>query len=212
MARRLLDLLGAGLGLLLLAPLLGAVALWVKLDSPGPVFFRQARVGRGGRVFRVHKFRTMVADAPSRGPGLTVGADPRITRAGRWLRARKLDELPQLLDVLRGEMALVGPRPELPAYVALYPALIGAEAAAELLAQRPGLTDPASLQFRDESGLLAAQTDPERHYREVLLPQKLRLSLAYARRASWHGDLALIARTVAALAGLDTPRATAPDA
>lgn len=212
MARRLLDLLGAGLGLLLLAPLLGAVALWVKLDSPGPVFFRQARVGRGGRVFRVHKFRTMVADAPSRGPGLTVGADPRITRAGRWLRARKLDELPQLLDVLRGEMALVGPRPELPAYVALYPALIGPEAAAELLAQRPGLTDPASLQFRDESGLLAAQAEPERHYREVLLPQKLRLSLAYARRASWRGDLALIVRTVAALAGRDTPRATAPDA
>ena len=122
MAKRAFDIVVAGLGLLLLSPLLVALGLWVRLDSPGPALFRQERVGRFGRRFRIHKFRTMVDGAPALGPQITVGADARITRAGGWLRARKLDELPQLIDVLAGSMSHVGPRPQQPRYVALYPA------------------------------------------------------------------------------------------
>jgi len=121
MLKRLFDLVGAALGLLLLSPLLLGIALWIKLDSPGPVFFRQQRVGRFGALFRIHKFRSMRNGAPLAGPQLTVGADPRITRAGQVLRRTKLDELPQLIDVLAGTMSLVGPRPEVPRYVAMYP-------------------------------------------------------------------------------------------
>jgi lipopolysaccharide/colanic/teichoic acid biosynthesis glycosyltransferase len=161
------------------------------------VFFRQERVGRGGRVFRIHKFRTMVADAPSRGLGITVGQDPRITRVGRWLRRSKLDELPQLIDVLAGHMSLVGPRPELARYVALYPA----DLRNQVLRVRPGITDPASLQFADEAALLAGSTDPERQYLEVLLPAKLRLSVEYARRATLITDLGVLARTAGLLLG-----------
>jgi lipopolysaccharide/colanic/teichoic acid biosynthesis glycosyltransferase len=197
MLPRALEVVLAALGLLLLLPLLLAVALAIKLDSPGPVFFRQARVGRLGRVFHIHKFRTMQVDAPTRGPALTVGADARITRAGRWLRARRIDELPQLLDVLRGRMALVGPRPELPRYVERYP-----QALRELLlARRPGLTDPASLLFRDEAERLARAADPEREYLEVILPQKLAVSAEYARHATWASDLSVLWRTAAVLLG-----------
>ena len=121
MAKRLVDLLIASLALLLLAPVLVALAAWIKLDSVGPVFFRQERVGRHGRLFRIHKLRTMRVHQDTDAPAITVGADPRVTRAGHFLRASKLDELPQLLDVLRGDMSLVGPRPEVPQYVALYP-------------------------------------------------------------------------------------------
>ncbi len=147
MAKRLFDILCAGVGLLLLSPLLLVVAAWVKLDSPGPVMFRQERVGRFGRSFRIHKFRTMRVDAPTLGPQITIGDDARITRSGRWLRASKVDELPQLWDVLRGAMSLVGPRPEVPRYVAMYPA----ELRALVLSVRPGITDPASLSFRNEA-------------------------------------------------------------
>lgn len=195
MLKRGLDLTVAAAGLLLLAPLLAVVALWIRLDSPGPVFFRQERVGRAGRPFRIHKFRTMVAEATARGPGITVGDDPRITRAGRWLRRAKIDELPQLIDVLAGHMSLVGPRPELPHYVALYPAALREQ----LLAVRPGITDPASLQYADEARLLATAGDPEREYREVLLPAKLQLSAEYARRATLATDLGVLARTLGLL-------------
>jgi len=195
MLKRGLDLTVAALGLALLAPLFALVALCIRLDSPGPVFFRQERVGRGGRVFRIHKFRTMVADAPSRGLGITVGEDVRITRVGRWLRRSKLDELPQLIDVLAGHMSLVGPRPELPRYVALYPA----DLRSQLLRVRPGITDPASLQFADEAALLAASADPERQYLEVLLPVKLSLSVDYARRATLATDLGVLLRTLGLL-------------
>ena len=197
MLKRGLDLTVAALGLALLAPLFALVALCIRLDSTGPVFFRQERVGRGGSIFRIHKFRTMVADAPSRGLGITVGEDVRITRVGRWLRRSKLDELPQLIDVLAGHMSLVGPRPELPRYVALYPA----DLRSQLLQVRPGITDPASLQFADEAALLAASTDPERQYLEVLLPAKLRLSVDYARRATLISDLGVLARTAGLLLG-----------
>ncbi len=192
MAKRAFDIVVAGLGLLLLSPLLVALGLWVRLDSPGPALFRQERVGRFGRSFRIHKFRTMVDGAPTLGPAITVGADARITRAGAWLRARKLDELPQLIDVLAGSMSLVGPRPELPRYVALYPAALRDK----VLSVRPGITDPVSLQMADESARLAHAADPEREYVEVLLPAKLREAAAYAERATLWSDLQVLARTL----------------
>jgi len=165
--KRLFDIVGASVALLLLWPLLLAVALWIKLDSPGPVFFRQERVGRHGVPFRIHKFRTMVIDAPARGLQITVGADPRITRAGAFLRRTRIDELPQFIDVLQGTMSLVGPRPEVPRYVALYPSGLRERA----LAVRPGITDPSSIEFIDEAERLARAADPAREYVEVILPQ-----------------------------------------
>lgn len=195
MAKRLFDIVCAGIGLLLLSPLLLAVAVWVKLDSPGPVMFRQERVGRFGATFRIHKFRTMRVDAPRLGPQITIGDDARITRSGRWLRATKVDELPQLWDVLRGAMSLVGPRPEVPRYVALYPA----ELRELVLSVRPGITDPASLSFRNESELLARAEDPEREYVEVVMPMKLRLAADYVRNASLGGDIRLILATLGAI-------------
>lgn len=190
LVKRAFDVLAAALGLLLLSPVLLAAAVWVKLDSPGPVLFRQTRVGRFGVPFTIHKFRTMRVEP---GAAITVGADPRITRSGQVLRQSKLDELPQLWDVLRGAMSLVGPRPELPRYVDLYPA----DLRAQVLAVRPGITDPASLAFSHEAELLAAAADPEREYREVILPAKLRLSADYAARASLATDLRLILATLA---------------
>jgi lipopolysaccharide/colanic/teichoic acid biosynthesis glycosyltransferase len=193
MAKRAFDLAGAALALLLLSPLMGLVALWVKLDSPGAVFFRQERVGRFGVPFRIHKFRTMHEGAG--GLPLTVGDDARITRAGHFLRRTRLDELPQFIDVLQGTMSLVGPRPEVPRYVALYPAALRDRA----LAVRPGLTDPASLAFMDEARLLAAADDPEREYVERILPAKVQAAVDYAERASLANDLAVLARTALAL-------------
>ncbi|MGL6111978.1 MAG: sugar transferase, partial [Rubrivivax sp.] len=158
MAKRLFDFCGAALALLLMSPLMLAIAAAIQLDSRGPVFFRQQRVGRHGVPFCIHKFRTMVADAAQRGPALTVGADARITRAGRWLRRTRLDELPQLFDVLAGHMSLVGPRPEVPEYVAHYPAALRERA----LSVRPGITSPASLLYLNEAELLARAADPQR--------------------------------------------------
>ncbi len=194
MGKRLLDIAASALGLLLLAPLLLLAALWIRLDSPGPALFRQTRVGRFGVPFTIHKFRTMRVEP---GAAITVGADPRITRPGQVLRRTKLDELPQLWDVLRGAMSLVGPRPELPRYVALYPA----EMRERVLAVRPGITDPASLAFSHEADLLAAAPDPEREYREVILPAKLRLSADYAASASLGADLRLILKTLRRVVG-----------
>ncbi len=195
MAKRAFDLVCAALGLLLLAPLLLGIALWIKLDSRGPVFFRQQRVGRRGVPFRIHKFRTMVADAPALGAPITVGADPRITRAGRALRRSKLDELPQLIDVLAGSMSLVGPRPELPRYVAMYPAALRDK----VLSVRPGITDPASLEYRDESALLARAADPERAYVDEVMPAKLRRAAQYVDQMSLRNDVRLIGATLRAL-------------
>ena len=197
MAKRLFDILAAGLGLLLLFPLLLVVALWIKWDSPGPVLFRQERVGRFGRPFFIHKFRSMRVDAPSQGPQITIGEDPRITRSGRFIRRSKIDELPQLWDVLRGQMSLVGPRPEVPRYVALYPA----ELRDIVLSVRPGITDPASLAFSDENERLAHAVDPERAYVDEILPEKLRLSAGYVRRASLLTDLKLIMGTLRSILG-----------
>lgn len=190
LGKRLFDVVCAALGLVLLAPTLLFAALWVRLDSPGPVLFRQTRVGRFGVPFTIHKFRTMRVEP---GAAITVGQDPRITRSGRFLRQTKLDELPQLWDVLRGAMSLVGPRPELPRYVELYPA----DLREQVLAVRPGITDPASLAYSREAELLAASADPEREYREVILPAKLRLSAEYAAHAHLGTDLRLILATLA---------------
>jgi lipopolysaccharide/colanic/teichoic acid biosynthesis glycosyltransferase len=192
-AKRLFDLLGAAVALLLLSPLMLGVALWIKLDSPGPVFFRQQRVGRHGVPFSIHKFRTMRADA--QGLPLTVGTDPRITRAGHWLRRTRLDELPQFIDVLQGTMSLVGPRPEVPRYVAHYPPGLRERA----LAVRPGITDPASLAFIDEGALLAQAADPEAEYIRSILPRKLQLAADYAERACLRTDLTVLWRTLGVL-------------
>jgi lipopolysaccharide/colanic/teichoic acid biosynthesis glycosyltransferase len=192
MAKRAFDLLGASLALLLLSPLMLAIAAAIRLDSRGPVFFRQQRVGRHGVPFCIHKFRSMVANAPQRGPALTVGDDPRVTRVGRWLRRTRLDELPQLLDVLAGTMSLVGPRPELPQYVAQYPPGLRER----VLSVRPGITDPSSLLHLDEAEQLARAADPEREYIEVILPRKLQCAADYAARASLRSDLGVLLRTL----------------
>lgn len=195
MAKRLFDLLVAAIALLLLSPLLLAAALAIKLDSPGPVFFRQERVGRHGVVFRIHKFRTMVHDAAALGLPLTVGSDARVTRVGAWLRERRIDELPQLIDVLAGRMSLVGPRPEVPRYVAHYPGDLRERA----LSVRPGITDPASLAFIDEAQQLAAAGDPEAEYIQHILPRKLRLAADYAERATLWTDLGILWRSAGVL-------------
>ena len=195
MVKRLFDLLLSCIGLLLLAPLLLLIALLIKLDSPGPVMFRQERVGRFGKPFRIHKFRTMRHEPAGQGLQITVGADARITRVGGFLRASKLDELPQLLDVWLGDMSLVGPRPEVPRYVAHYPA----DLREKVLSVRPGITDIASIEYRDESAVLARATDPERAYIDEVLPHKLALAARYVERSSLWLDVWLIWRTVVAI-------------
>jgi lipopolysaccharide/colanic/teichoic acid biosynthesis glycosyltransferase len=194
-SKRLLDLLLSSLGLAVLALPLALVALAIRLDSPGPVFYRQVRVGLGGRTFRIHKFRTMAHDPGDSGPQLTVGLDARITRVGAFLRRTKLDELAQLFDVLDGTMSLVGPRPEVPRYVVLYPA----DLREKVLSVRPGITDFASIEYRDEGMLLAQSSDPERTYREVILPTKLALQARYVDEAGVWTDLKLIGRTLSAI-------------
>ncbi|KGM39895.1 sugar transferase [Aquabacterium sp. NJ1] len=195
MSKRLFDILLSSLGLLVLAPVLLLIALAVKLDSPGPVFFRQERVGRFGVPFRIHKFRTMCHDQGGQGLQITVGADSRITRVGSFLRRSKLDELPQLINVWVGSMSLVGPRPEVPRYVAHYPAAMRDK----VLSVRPGITDIASIEYRDESSVLARATDPEQAYIHEVLPHKLALAASYVDQASVWMDVRLIWRTIMAI-------------
>jgi lipopolysaccharide/colanic/teichoic acid biosynthesis glycosyltransferase len=194
MSKRLFDLVAAGAGLVLLGPLLLALALWIKLDSPGPVLFRQQRVGRRGVLFDIYKFRTMT-DRPDNGRQLTVGRDPRITRAGHFLRRSKLDELPQLINVLEGTMSLVGPRPEVPRYVAFYPP----EARNTVLSVAPGITDLASILYKEESEILGRAADPERAYVETILPVKIAYYQRYVRERSFWLDLRIIFQTLAAI-------------
>ncbi len=192
--KRALDVALAGAGLLVAAPAIMALAVAVKLESPGPAFFVQTRVGRGRRPIRIPKLRTMVADADRGGPQVTAAQDPRITRVGAFLRRTKLDELPQLWSVLRGDMSLVGPRPEVDRYVALYrPEWL------RLLDVRPGLTDPASLAFRHEEQLLATANDRERAYIEVIMPLKLELALRGVSSQSLANNVGVIARTALAV-------------
>lgn len=193
MFKRAFDLIVAITGLLILAPLLLLLALFVKLTSPGPIFYRATRVGRCGQNFKLLKFRSMVVNADQIGPAVTGALDARITPTGRVLRRTKLDELPQLFNVLRGEMSLVGPRPEDPRYVALY-----TDEQRRILDVRPGITSPASITYRDEETMLVGE-DWETHYIEQVMPVKLALDLEYARNPNLISDLVILFRTVGAL-------------
>jgi len=194
--KRVFDCIAAALGLLLLAPLLLLIALLVKITSRGPVLYLQDRVGRSGQIFRILKFRSMFEDADKRGVAITSSIDPRVTSIGRTLRYLKLDELPQLWNVLKGEMSLVGPRPEVPRYVESY-----SPAQRRVLTVRPGITDPASIAYRREQELLAAQPDPDRYYREIVLPDKLNMSLEYLDRMSFSYDVLLVLHTTGSIFG-----------
>lgn len=195
--KRGMDLVGAVAGLILAAPLMALAAVAIRLDDGGPVLFRQARIGTNG-AFDILKLRTMRA---ARGPSLTIGADQRITTVGRWLRRFRIDELPQLVNVLRGDMSLVGPRPEVPEFVELYTPL-----QRQLLRHRPGLTDPSAIRYRHEAALLASAADPERFYREELLPRKLQESFDYASHATVFTDLGVLCATIGALVSDAWPR------
>lgn len=190
-SKRVFDLIASVSGLLLLSPVLAIIAVAIKAGDRGPLLFSQQRVGRDGHTFRLLKFRSMIADAERIGPALTIGTDPRITPIGRLLRRAKLDELPQLINVARGEMSLVGPRPEVPKYVAMY-----TPAQRRVLTLRPGITDPASMEYVREAELLAHADDPERAYIEEVMPRKLQLNLAYAETATLWSDIATILRTM----------------
>lgn len=196
MIKRLFDFCASGVGLILLSPILLLIAALIRLDSHGPIFFRQERVGKFGQLFKIHKFRTMVVDAEARGMQITVGVDPRITKVGEFLRRYKLDELPQLIDVLFGDMSLVGPRPEVPRYVACYP-----QAMKELvLSVRPGITDRASIEFKDENEILAHAVDPHHAYVTEVLPIKLGYYADYVHNRTLLGDIGIIFLTLKAIA------------
>ena len=190
MGKRLVDLILTATGLLLLFPALALLAALIKGSDGGPVFYRGLRVGRGGKTFRIFKFRTMVMNAEQVGGPSTADDDPRITRVGKRLRKYKLDELPQFLNVLTGDMSLVGPRPEVPQYVALF-----TEEEKAILSVRPGITDWASLWNPDEGAVLAGSPDPEKAYLEKIRPEKIRLQLEYVRRRNFGVDLSILART-----------------
>lgn len=193
MLKRTFDLLASALGLIILSPLFALIALLIRLTSPGPVFYRARRVGQGGREFTLYKFRSMVADADRRGPGITAAGDPRVTSIGRVLRRTKLDELPQLWNVLRGDMSLVGPRPEDPRYVALY-----TPEQRRVLDVRPGITSLASIEYRNEEAVLHGPDWEQRYIHEVM-PAKLAIDLRYVQRATLFTDLLIILRTLLAL-------------
>jgi lipopolysaccharide/colanic/teichoic acid biosynthesis glycosyltransferase len=190
--KRALDILGSALGLLILLPVLIIVAIIIKLDSPGPVFFRQERLGQRGRRFRILKFRSMVVGAAHAGTALTVCADRRITRAGMFLRRTKLDELPQLINVLAGDMSIVGPRPEVAEFMKFYTP----NQRAIILSMRPGMTDYAAILFRDESSLLGQGRDPVEVYRREIMPAKFACYERYSREIGLVNDLSIIFATI----------------
>ena len=192
--KRAMDVVISGGALLVLWPALVLVALAIKIDDPGPVFYRQVRVGRDGKEFRIFKFRTMIVDADKKGLQITVGKDNRITRMGRFLRKTKLDELAQLINVFVGDMSFVGPRPEVPRYVNLYTPY-----QRQVLLVRPGITDYASIAYRNENDLLASAEDPEKMYIDVIMPDKIELNMKYLREISPLADLKLIFGTIAAV-------------
>jgi lipopolysaccharide/colanic/teichoic acid biosynthesis glycosyltransferase len=190
--KRAFDILSATAGLVLLSPLLGLVACWIKSTSRGPVFYRQFRVGKNGRHFQILKFRSMAANGSRAGLNITVAGDARVTPAGRFLRRHKIDELPQLWNVVRGEMSLVGPRPEAPVYVAEYE-----PEQRIVLSVKPGMTSPASLAYRREEQMLTGHDDPERFYRTHILPDKLARNIAYLQKITFRSDLRIISNTIA---------------
>jgi lipopolysaccharide/colanic/teichoic acid biosynthesis glycosyltransferase len=192
MLKRFFDILFSAIGIILLGPLLAILALAIKRSSSGPVLYRGIRVGRGGKLFRMLKFRTMVVNAEALGGSCTSDDDPRITAIGRRLRKYKLDELPQLFNVLKGEMSFVGPRPEVKQYVAMF-----SEEEKQILSVRPGVTDWATLWDSDEGALLAGSSDPARIYLETIRPEKIRLQLEYVRKRTLLLDFRIVCSTVA---------------
>lgn len=197
MLKRTFDFSVSLAGCVLLGPLLTAIAAGIKLTSPGPVFYRGERVGRAGKPFRIYKFRTMVSNAEALGGSSTADGDPRVTRFGTFLRRYKLDELPQLFNVLAGDMSLVGPRPQVGWAVALYN-----DEEKRLLQVQPGITDYASIRFRNEGEILRGSLDPDRTYLEKIAPEKIRLGLWYVDHRSLYVDLCIIVSTLLALLGL----------
>jgi len=191
MLKRLFDIIVSAAGILLLSPFFVITAAIIKLDSKGPVFYRGVRVGRKGKLFKIYKFRTMVADADRIGGSSTPEDDPRVTRIGGMLRKFKLDELPQLLNVLEGDMSFVGPRPQVEWAVRLYK-----ENERKLLDVKPGITDHASLKFSNEDEILRGSTDPDKDYMEKIAPEKIKLGLEYANNNSFAGDILIIVRTL----------------
>jgi lipopolysaccharide/colanic/teichoic acid biosynthesis glycosyltransferase len=202
MLKRSFDAVAASAALIVFSPVLVGIAIAIKMHSPGPVFYRGLRVGRHGRPFRIFKYRSMVIDAEKIGGASTADGDPRITPIGRFLRKTKLDELPQLLNVLAGDMSFVGPRPEVQHYVDMY-----TQAEKAILSVRPGITDWASLWNADEGAVLAGAEDPEKAYLEKIRPQKLKWQLEYVRRQSFLVDLSIIAQTIWAIVSRRTPPA-----
>lgn len=189
--KRLFDIVASGLGLIFLSPLFLVLAVWIKLDSPGPVFYRQVRVGRHNRDFRIFKFRSMRVGA-DKGSLVTIGGhDPRITRSGYFIRKFKLDEFPQLINVFVGEMSLVGPRPEVRHYVDYW-----TPEQMHVLDVWPGITDPASIKYRNENELMEKAEDPERYYIEVIMQEKIKLYLEYVNHHTFWGDIGLIFQTL----------------
>jgi len=188
--KRLFDVIASGLGLIVLSPLFIVLAIWIKLDSKGPVFYRQVRVGRNNKDFRIFKFRSMRVGA-DKGSLVTIGGhDPRVTRSGYFIRKFKFDELPQLINVFVGDMSLVGPRPEVRHYVDYW-----TSEQMHVLDVRPGITDPASIKFRNENELMEQADDPEKYYIEVIMQEKIRLYLEYVENHSFFYDLGLIFKT-----------------
>jgi lipopolysaccharide/colanic/teichoic acid biosynthesis glycosyltransferase len=195
--KRVFDLVASSIALLLLWPLFVVIALWIKLDSKGPVFFQQTRVGRYEKNFKILKFRSMSVPTSAHAAGLliTVGQDTRVTKSGVFIRKTKLDELPQLINVLKGEMSIVGPRPEVPKYIACYTA----EQKSSVLSVRPGITDNASIEFRDENEILGKAQDPEKAYKEEVLPIKIRHYINYVEKNSLLEDFKIVFKTIKVL-------------
>lgn len=189
--KRLFDILASGIGIIILSPVLIIIALRIKTGSDGPVFFKQVRVGQGGKEFKILKFRTMVVDAEKLGRQITVGADNRITKVGAFLRKYKLDELPQLFNVFKGDMSLVGPRPEVPRYVNMY-----TEEQRRVLEVKPGITDLASIRYRDENELLGQAENPDEFYINTIMPDKLALNMEYINKSNIFFDIYIIINTI----------------
>ena len=188
--KRLFDIIASACGLLVLSPIFLVMAIWIKINSVGPVFYRQVRVGRHNQDFRIFKFRSMRVGA-DKGSLVTIGGrDPRITRSGYFIRKYKLDEIPQLINVLKGDMSLVGPRPEVRHYVDYW-----TPEQLHVLDVRPGITDPASIKFRNENELMEKADDPEDYYIHVIMQEKIRLYLEYVKNASFLYDIQLIFKT-----------------
>ena len=192
--RRIFDIVASGIGLILLSPLFVILAIWIKCDSIGPVFYKQVRVGRNNMDFQLFKFRSMRVGSDKKGLITVGGHDPRITRSGYYIRKYKLDEFPQLINVFKGDMSLVGPRPEVRKYVDMY-----TEEQMHVLDVRPGITDLASIRYRNENELLERVNDPDKYYVEVIMPDKLRINLEYVARHSFTFDIRLIFQTFRAI-------------